>query len=211
MPLSTSPGPLSWLENLIATQRDEAGGTWRALTNGDQAIVLLVYLAKGDTFAQLGGHFGIGPETARRYVNEGLQALAPLAPTLADGLDAAGPERRLLLDSTLIPTWRCAALATEANGDPLYNSKHRDHGMTVQALTDTTGELVFLGEARPGATHDLTGARTDGIVEAVTDADIETTADSGYQGAGGCVRIPIKRPAGKGHNGWEKAGEHRPG
>ena len=122
----------------------------------------------------------------------------------ADALDAAGPERRLLLDGTLIPTWRCAALATETNDDPLYNSKHRDHRMTVQALTDTAGELVFLGEARLGSAHDLTGARADGIIAAVTDADVETTADSGYQGAGGCVRTPIKRPAGKGHNGWEK-------
>ncbi|WP_420000366.1 transposase family protein [Streptomyces boninensis] len=42
------------------------------------------------------------------------------------------------------------------------------------------------------------------MLKAVTDADIETTADSGYQGAGGCVRTPIKRPAGKGHNGWGK-------
>ncbi|WP_149178861.1 transposase family protein, partial [Streptomyces sp. TRM49041] len=28
--------------------------------------------------------------------------------------------------------------------------------------------------------------------------------DSGYQGAGGTTRTPIKRPQGKGHNGWEK-------
>ncbi|MDK1475313.1 transposase family protein [Streptomyces sp. 549] len=195
---------VSWLENQIATRRGEAGGSWRALTSWDQAIVLLVFLAKGDTFAQLGEHFGIGTETARRYVNEGIEALAPLAPTLTDALEAAGPERRLLLDGTLIPAWRCGALSTDTNDDPLCNSKHREHGLTVQGLTDTSGELLFLGEARPGSTHDLTAARADGIIAAVADADIETTADAGYQGAGGTVRTPIKRPKGKGHNGWEK-------
>ncbi|MGA5135437.1 transposase family protein, partial [Streptomyces olivoreticuli] len=70
--------------------------------------------------------------------------------------------------------------------------------------TDTTGELVFLGEAQPGSTHDLTAARADGIVKAVTDTGVETTADSGYQGAGGTVRTPVKRPRGKSHNGWKR-------
>jgi len=195
---------VSWLENLIATRRSETGGSWRALTSYDQAVMLLVWFAKGDTFAQLAAHFGVCTDTAWRYVNEGIDALAVLAPTLDGAVEAAGPERRLLLDGTLIPTWRCAALATETNPDPLYNAKHRDHGMNLQALTTTTGELVFLGQARPGSTADITAARACGIIEAVTEADVETTADSGYQGAGGTVRTPAKRPQGKGLNGWEK-------
>jgi hypothetical protein len=76
--------------------------------------------------------------------------------------------------------------------------------MVMQGITDTRGELAFLGQARPGCTHDLAEARTDGIIQAVTDAGIETIADSAYQGAGGTVRTPIKRPQGKGHNGFEK-------
>jgi hypothetical protein len=65
--------------------------------------------------------------------------------------------------------------------------------MTVQGLTEATGELVFLGQAHPGCTHDLAAARADGIIDAVTTAGIETLADSGYQGASGTVRTPIKR------------------
>lgn len=195
---------VSWLENLIAARRSEAGGSWRALTSWDQAVMLLVWMAKGDTFPQLAAHFGVSTDTAWRYVNEGLDALAPLAPELEQAIEASGQERRLLLDGTLLPTWRCTAVATKANPDPLYSGKHRDHGMNVQALATPEGELVFLGEARPGSTHDLTAARADGIVAAVTEADVETTADSGYQGAGGTVRTPIKRPKGKGHNSWEK-------
>jgi hypothetical protein len=63
----------------------------------------------------------------------------------------------------------------------------------MQALTDTTGEPVFLGDAHPGSMHDLAAARADGIIDAATDARIETLADSSYQGAGGTMRTPIKR------------------
>lgn len=195
---------VSWLENLVATRRSERGGSAYALTSFDQAVMTLVWFAKGDTFAELGAHFGVSTDTAWRYVGDTIEALAVLAPTLADAVNASGETRRLLLDGTLIPTWRCAAMATDTNPDPLYNGKHRDHGLNVQALSTLDGELLFLGEARPGSVHDLAAARADHITDAVTDAGIETIADSGYQGAGGTIRTPIKRPAGKSHNGWER-------
>ncbi|MHC0429973.1 transposase family protein [Streptomyces sp. O3] len=195
---------VSWLENLIATRRGELGGSWRKLTSFDQAVMVLVHLAHGDTFAQLGSHFGVSTDTAWRYVNEGIDVLAACAPDLAEAVKAAGHKRRLLLDGTLIRTWRCAGLATETNDDPLYSGKHHDHGVNVQGLTGADGELAYLGRARPGSTTDLPAARAEGIVTAVTEADIETTADLGYLGAGGTVRTPVRRPKGKGHNGWEK-------
>lgn len=45
----------------------------------------------------------------------------------------------------------------------------------------------------PGATHDVTAARTTGLVDALTTAGIKTFADKGYQGAGGTIRTPFKR------------------
>jgi hypothetical protein len=50
------------------------------------------FLATGDTFEQLGCHFGIGTETARRnrYVMAGIEARAAPAPGLADALAASG-------------------------------------------------------------------------------------------------------------------------
>ncbi|WP_093801566.1 transposase family protein [Streptomyces sp. Wb2n-11] len=186
-----------WLENLIAARRDEAEGSWRILTPWDQTVPALVRMTKGDTFEQLGKHFGTSIDTAWRYVDEAVEALAALTPTLEQVLAASGERRRPLLDGTLIPAWRRTTVATGQNPDPLYSGKHRDHGVNVQALTAPEGELVLLGGARPGSTHDLTAARADGIVEAVTAADVETTADSGYQGAGGTVRTPIKHPRGR--------------
>ncbi|MDK1477088.1 transposase family protein [Streptomyces sp. 549] len=195
---------VSWVEDLIGTRRCELSSPWRALTSFDQAVMVLVYLAKGDTFAQLGAHFGVSTDTAWRYVNEGIDVLAAHAPDLSDAVTASGTRRRLLLDGTLIRTWRCAGLATETNPDPLYSGKHHDHGVNVQALTGQDGTLAFLGEARPGSTNDLPAARADGIITAVTEADVETAADLGYLGAGGTVRTPVRRPKGKGHNGHEK-------
>lgn len=71
-------------------------------------------------------------------------------------------------------------------------------------MTESQGELVSLGGARPGSTHDLAAARADSIVDAVSEAGIETGPGSRYQGAGGTVRTLIKRPKGKGNNGHGK-------
>ncbi|MFD7547874.1 transposase family protein [Streptomyces sp. NPDC059816] len=172
--------------------------------------MVLVWMAKGDTLAQLAAHFGVATDTAWRYVNEGLDALAPLTPTLEQALSASGEERRPLLDGTLIPTRRCTAVATEVNPDPLYSGKHRDHGMNVQALTTTEGELVFLGRARPGSIHDLSAARTASWTRS-PQPTWKPTADSRYQGAGGIVRTPIKGPQRQRTQRLGEADELRPG
>lgn len=198
---------VSFVENVVAARRSELRSPWRALTSFDQAVLTLVWLRDGDTFAQLGAHFGVSTDTAWRYCTEAMNALAGHAPDLAAALHAAGPERRMILDGTLIPIHRCAIAPPGYcgdNQDPYYSGKHHRPGVNVQALMDPDGEPAFVGQARCGSTHDLAAARADGIVDAVADAGIETLADSGYQGAGGTVRTPAKRPKGKGHNGFEK-------
>jgi hypothetical protein len=198
---------VSFVENVIAARRSEKRSPWRALTSFDQAVLTLVWLRDGDTFAQLGAHFGVSTDTAWRYATEAMRALATLAPDLATALREAGPARRMVLDGTLIPIDRCASAPVRYAGnnqDPYYSGKHHRPGVSVQALIEMDGEPAFVGDAQCGSTHDLVAARADGIVTAVTDAGIETLADSGYQGAGGTVRTPAKRPKGKGHNGFEK-------
>jgi hypothetical protein len=44
-----------------------------------------------------------------------------------------------------------------------------------------------------GSVHDLTAARTHGIIDALTSNEVMTFADKGYQGARGSVRTPFKR------------------
>ncbi len=49
--------------------------------------------------------------------------------------------------------------------------------------------------ALPGAVHDLTAARTHGLIDVLTEHEATTFADKAYQGAGGTVRTPFKRHA----------------
>ncbi|GAA1312200.1 hypothetical protein GCM10009634_80030 [Saccharothrix xinjiangensis] len=53
--------------------------------------------------------------------------------------------------------------------------------------------------ALPGSAHDLTAARTHGIIDALTEADIPCWADKAYRGASGPIRVPYR---GKWHNLW---------
>ena len=58
------------------------GSLWRKLTPGQQALLVLAYLRKGETFAELAAGFGVGTATAWRYVNEVVALLAARAPKL---------------------------------------------------------------------------------------------------------------------------------
>ena len=49
---------------------------------GRQALLVLAYLRKGETFAYLAAGFGIGTATAWRYVTETVALLAARAPRL---------------------------------------------------------------------------------------------------------------------------------
>ncbi len=92
-----------------------------------------------------------------------------------------------ILDGTLIPIDRLA------DQQPYYSGKHRRHGVNVQVLADPAGRLVWASPALSGAAHDLTSARTAGLVDALTRAGVKVFADRGYQGAGGTIRTPFKR------------------
>jgi Helix-turn-helix of DDE superfamily endonuclease len=48
----------------------KAGSCWRKLNPGWQALLVLAYLRKGETFAALAAGFGIGTAAAWRYVTE---------------------------------------------------------------------------------------------------------------------------------------------
>jgi hypothetical protein len=72
--------------------------------------------------------------------------------------------------------------------------------------------------ALPGSTHDLTAARTHGLIEALTAAPLPTLADKAYQGAGSPIRTPFKgrdlpenmRAVNRSHNQMRAVGERAP-
>lgn len=64
--------------------------------------------------------------------------------------------------------------------------------MNVQVLTDPFGRLLWASPALPGSIHDLTAARTHGIIDALAAAELKCWADKAYQGAGHPVRVPFR-------------------
>jgi DDE superfamily endonuclease/Helix-turn-helix of DDE superfamily endonuclease len=185
--ISLSTRTLNYLADLIRTHRHQQRSHWRRLTPGRQALLALAHLRNGDPFTRLAAGFGVGTTTAWRYVREVINLLADRADTLSTAMTRISTLAYAILDGTLIPIDRVA------DQKPYYSGKHRRHGVNVQVIADPAGRLVWASPALPGATHDLTAARTHQIVAALTSAHVMTFADRGYQGAGGPVRTPFKR------------------
>lgn len=87
LPLSRST--LTYLAGVIRRHRAAIGTRWRRLNPGQQAMLVLVHLRKGETFAEVAAGFGIGTATAWRYVRETVALLADRSPTLDQALRAA--------------------------------------------------------------------------------------------------------------------------
>ena len=69
-PLPLSRQTLNFAAGIIRRHRISIGSLWRKLNPGQQALLVLVYLRKGETFASLAAGFGVGTATAWRYVEE---------------------------------------------------------------------------------------------------------------------------------------------
>ena len=171
---------------MIRRHRRQIGSPWRKLSAGQQALLALVYLRKGETFAELAAGFGIGTATAWRYVTETVALLAARSPRLRQALRDAkrAGYAYVVIDGTLIPVLRVAA------DRPFYSGKHRRHGMNLQVIAARGGDIFWASGPLPGAVHDLTAARIWGIVRELAAAGLVVLADKGYRGAGDHVRTP---------------------
>jgi hypothetical protein len=178
---------LDYTAGIIRRHRRQIGSPWRKLSPGQQALLVLAYLRKGETFAELAAGFGVGTATAWRYVTETVALLAARSPKLRQALrDAAeAGHAYLVIDGTLIPIDRVAA------DRPFYSGKHRKHGMNLQVIADPDGDIVWVSGPLPGAVHDLTAARIWGIVRALAASGLVVLGDQGYLGEDD-IRTPYR-------------------
>ena len=183
LPLSSQT--LHYTAGIIRRHRRQIGSPWRKLSPGRQALLVLAYLRKGETFAELAAGFGIGTATAWRYVTETVALLAARSPKLRRAL-AAAKHPYVVIDGTLIPIDRVAA------DRPFYSGKHRRHGMNLQVISSPSGDILWVSGPLPGAVHDLTAARIWGIVRELAASGLVTLAYKGYIGAGEHVRVPYR-------------------
>jgi hypothetical protein len=167
------------------------GTTWRRLDPGRQALLVLAHLRKGETYRDLAAGFAIGTTTVYRYLREGLDVLAALAPTLDQAIAVAAKKAFVVLDGTLLRIDRVGMVS--GLDRPYYSGKHKCHGVNVQVLSDPAGRLVWASPALPGSRHDIAAAREHGILDALATSGIATVADTGYQGAGPTVAVPQRR------------------
>jgi Helix-turn-helix of DDE superfamily endonuclease len=87
LPLSRKT--LNYAAGIIRRHLKSIGSRWRKLNPGQQALLVLAYLRKGETFAELAAGFGVGRTTAWRYVGETVALLAARAPKLRQAVREA--------------------------------------------------------------------------------------------------------------------------
>jgi Helix-turn-helix of DDE superfamily endonuclease/DDE superfamily endonuclease len=143
LPLSSKT--LTFVAGIIRRHRISTGSLWRKLNPGRQALLVLAYLRKGETFAELAAGFGVGTATAWRYVNETVALLAARAPKLRRAVRDAkkAGHAYVVIDGTLIPIDRVAA------DRPFYSGKHKKHGMNLQVMASPGGDVLWVPGALP--------------------------------------------------------------
>ena len=148
LPLSRQT--LAFVSGIIRRHRAAIGSRWRKLNPGQQALLVLAYLRKGETFAELATGFEVGTTTAWRYVEETVALLAARAPKLRTAVRDAkkAGHAYVVLDGTLVPVDRVAA------DRPFYSGKHKKHGMNLQVIASPGGDIVWVSGALPGSVHD---------------------------------------------------------
>jgi hypothetical protein len=186
LPLSSHA--LNYTARIIRRHRKQIGSCWRKLNPGRQALLVLAYLRKAETFAELAAGFGVGTATAWRYATEDVALLAARSPKLPRALAQAkgAGHAYVVIDGTLIPIDRVAA------DRPFYSGRHRRHGMNLQVIASPDGEILSVSGPLPGAVHDLTAARIWGIVRELAACGLFVLADKGYAGAGEHIHVPYR-------------------
>ncbi|MDP4511534.1 transposase family protein [Nonomuraea turcica] len=166
-----------------------------------QAVYGLVWFRNGGDIANLGRGFGLSRTTSYRYLNEVIDVLAEQAPDLKDALDRARADGRphLILDGTLTSIDRVGEKKTSVKGkeiDAWYSGKVRAFAANLQGLMTPGGFPIWISDALPGSTHDITAAREQ-VLATIRPylKDMPVLADSGYEGAGAGVHVPVKQPA----------------
>jgi DDE superfamily endonuclease/Helix-turn-helix of DDE superfamily endonuclease len=177
LPLSSRT--LTFVARLIRRHRAAIGSPWRKLNPGQQALLVLAYLRKGDTFAEIAAGFDVGTTTAWRYVNETVALLAARAPKLRTAIRDAKKAgyAYVVVDGTLIPIDRVAA------DRPFYSGKHKRHGMNLQVIASPNGGVLWVSGVLPGAVHDMKAQWIWGVLAELEAAGLVVLADKGYQGS----------------------------
>ena len=195
------------LAKLLRAERRGRGtrkGT-RRLTCFKQALLVLAWFRSTTDVEVVGAGFGVSRATAYRYRDEGVAVLAEQAPDLHAALQDVADQgwSHVVLDGTVVRSDRCAETTTSTRGATInswYSGNRRAPGGNVQAVIRPDGLPIWVSDVAPGHQHDVTVARAAGVTGALNWAasqlGLPTLADSGYEGAGQGIKVPVKQPPG---------------
>ncbi|MEU4777352.1 transposase family protein [Micromonospora sp. NPDC023633] len=190
------------------TRRREIGaGAKHRFAFKDRLLATLVHLRHGLTHDVVAAWFGVHRSTITRSVAEVRPLLAERGcrvpdgvrlRTLADVVAYLGHHPQALMDATEVRVRR--PVEGRAGRNRSVSGKARLNTMKALVICDPAGRLLFCGETPPGPMHDLTQARTAGLVDLLlhTPIGVQVLADAGYQGLGtdtaGAVITPRPKP-----------------
>jgi hypothetical protein len=193
-----------FVSGLLAGHRREIGtrkGT-RKLGCYRQALFALAWFRDKGDIPRLGAGFGLSQSTAYRYLDEVTGVLAARAPGLQEALERALEEGTpyVILDGKIVASDRCREKTISRKGreiDLWYSGKKHDFGGNIQAVFYPSGIPMWVSDVLPGNVHDLAAVRENvlAVLRPFLDA-MPALADSGYEGAGHGVHVPVRKPAG---------------
>ena len=177
LPLSRKT--LNYVAGIVRRHLKAIGSRWRKLNPGQEALLVLAYLRKDETFAELAAGFAVGRTTAWRYADEVVALLAARAPKLRAAVREAkrAGHAYVILDGTPIPIDRVA------RDKPFYSGKHKKHGMNLQVIASPSGDILWVSGALPGSVHDKKAEWIWGVLGELERQGLVTLADKGYQGS----------------------------
>lgn len=175
-------------------RRAFGAGRHHGLPFAGRLLLVLMYLRWNVPYRMLAAVFATNKDTINRAVMEMTPLLAGVGITAPDGTrvgDQAGLEAQLrklsdgqraaLVDGTFVPIPRPGKGGWEAQKAQYSPHKHR-HVNTFQAVTDDVGRLLWVGQAEPGATHDLTAIARSGAAGPLAGSEVTVLADKAYIG-----------------------------
>jgi len=123
-------------------------------------VPVLRWFLDATRVAQLAADNQISSSTAYRYLHEGIDVLAAVAPGLHGALLAArsAGHSHVSIDGTLIRTDRSKAAGPTAKVDLWWSGKHHHHGGNVQLVAAPDGWPLWTSPVRPGREHDASSS-----------------------------------------------------
>lgn len=175
-------------------ERAFGGGRHHELPFAGRLLLTLMYLRWNVTYRMLAATFDTNKDTINRAVGELTPLLAAHGITAADGTRIGDDEalesqlralskaqRAALVDGSFVPVPRPGKGGWAAQRAQYSTHRHR-HVNTFQAITDDIGGLLWVGDARDGATHDLTAIATSAGGAVLAESEVTVIADKAYIG-----------------------------